>query len=172
MSGRATPDDFAAAWLADVRVRFAELRRTAERALAQVPDAALFAAIDDEANTLAVLMQHVGGNLRSRFADFLVTDGEKPDRDRDGEFVVRPGTTRAGLEARWRAGWETLEGTLAALAPTDLARPVTLRGEAMPAFVAVHRALAHVAQHVGQIVLLAKHAAGAEWRTLSIPRAR
>ncbi|HYD55129.1 MAG TPA: DUF1572 family protein [Gemmatimonadaceae bacterium] len=171
-----SPDSGAAeilgrAYLADLAARFSTLRDVAERAIAQVDDGALHDALDAESNSIAVLMAHVGGNLASRFTDFLTTDGEKPDRDRDGEFDL-PGTeSRARLEARWSAGWRALEWSLATLEPADLLRTVTIRGEPLTVFQALSRALAHVAQHVGQIVLLAKHAAGPRWRTLSLPRA-
>lgn len=162
--GRAVLDDLAE--------RFRSLRELADRALAQVDDEAYFATLDAEGNSVALLAKHVGGNLRSRFSDFLVSDGEKPDRDRDAEFEVRPGDTRATIEESWAAGWATLEATLASLAPADLSRTVRLRGEPLSALQALTRALAHVGQHVGQIVLLARHWAGPEWETLSIPRAR
>lgn len=159
------------AYLADVAARFAALRDLAERAVVQVDDASFFQPLDEESNSIAVLMKHVGGNLRSRFTDFLTTDGEKPDRDRDGEFVTAEGETRERVESAWAAGWRALEWTIASLEPEDLLRTVTLRGEAISVLQALSRALAHVAQHTGQIVLLSKHAAGSRWRTLSIPRA-
>jgi hypothetical protein len=158
------------ALLHEVRERFRAQRTLAEGAVAQVDDAALFAVLDEEANSIAVLMQHMGGNLRSRFTDFLTTDGEKPDRGRDAEFEAAE-RTRAAVEARWRAGWDVLERTLDALGPDDLLRTVHIRGEAMPVVQALGRALAHMAQHAGQVVLLAKYHAGPSWRTLSIPRA-
>ena len=143
-------------------------RRTAEKALAQVDDGALFRQLDPESNSLAVIARHVGGNLRSRFTDFLTTDGEKPDRHRDGEFES-PGS-RAELIAGWEAGWAALEATLAALTPADLTRTVTIREEPHTVVRALLRALAHVSLHVGQMVFLAKHLAGPSWQTLSIPR--
>lgn len=165
-----TPESLAAALLAELRTRFQAQRTLCEKAAAQVDDAAFFAQLDAESNSIALVMQHMGGNLRSRFTDFLTADGEKPDRDRDGEFEVADGATREQVLARWRAGWSALEGTLAALGPDDLLRTVTIRGEAMPVVAALGRALAHQSQHTGQIVLLAKHLAGAAWQTLSIPR--
>ncbi|HEX2203165.1 MAG TPA: DUF1572 family protein [Longimicrobium sp.] len=162
-------DELGTEYLRDVAERLAGLRRNAERAAAQVDDRAFFAAPDAETNPIAVNMKHVGGNLRSRFTDFLTTDGEKPDRERDDEFVAE-GETRAGVEAAWARGWEVLEATLASLAPADLLRTVHIRGEGMTALSALNRALAHLALHTGQIVLLAKHYAGPAWQTLSIPR--
>jgi hypothetical protein len=158
------------ALLAELRERFRQQRTLAERAAAQVDDAAFFATLDEESNSIAVVMQHMGGNLRSRFTDFLTTDGEKPDRQRDAEFERTDGTTREDVMARWSAGWGALERTLDLLGPDDLLRTVTIRGEPMPVIQALGRALAHQAQHAGQVVLLAKHRAGAGWTTLSIAR--
>jgi hypothetical protein len=159
-----------AAYLAEMRTRFRSQRTIVERAVAQVNDDAFFQALDDEGNSIAVLMQHMGGNLRSRFTDFLTTDGEKPDRDRDGEFVTVAGAMRADVEARWNVGWTALERTLGALRADDLLRPVRLQGESITVVEALGRALAHMAQHAGQVVLLARHHAGEWWQTLSIPR--
>ena len=144
----------AALFIDDTTLTFRRQKELAERAFAQVDDDDFFRTIDAESNSIAIITKHIGGNLRSRFTDFLKTDGEKPDRDRDGEFEVVAGTNR----------------TLGTLRPTDLATTVHIRGEAVPALAALHRALAHIAQHVGQIVMLAKHLRSAEWKTLSIPR--
>jgi Protein of unknown function (DUF1572) len=160
----------ATALLAEYRARFHAQRALAEKAAAQVDDAGMFATLDAESNSIAVVMQHVGGNLRSRFTDFLTTDGEKPDRDRDGEFLTVAGQARADVMARWEAGWRTLEHTLGTLRAEDLLRTVTIRGEPMLVVQALGRSLAHVAQHAGQVVLLAKHQAGERWQTLSIAR--
>lgn len=172
MSASLPPSDdrLAVALLAEYRDRFHAQRTLAEKAAAQVDDGALFATLDPESNSIAVVMQHVGGNLRSRFTDFLTSDGEKPDRDRDGEFVTIAGETRDDVMVRWEAGWRALERTLATLRPEDLLRTVTIRGEPMLVVQALGRALAHVAQHAGQVVLLAKHHAREGWQTLSIPR--
>jgi hypothetical protein len=163
-------DEFRREYLRDVRERFRAQKELVDRALAQVTDGELFHALDAEANSIAVLLQHMGGNLRSRWTDFLTTDGEKPDRDRDGEFVIRPGTTRTQVEARWEDGWRIALDALAALGPADLDRTVLVRGEPHSVPAAIHRQLAHAAYHAGQIVLLAKHYRSAEWKTLSIPR--
>lgn len=157
-------------YIADLAARFDGLRRLAERAVEQIDDAAFFATLDPEANSIAVLMKHMSGNLRSRFTDFLTTDGEKPDRDRDSEFVIDPSDTRATILARWAEAWNVLAATLESLTAEDLLREVTIRREPHTVIAALTRQLAHQAQHVGQIVLLAKHAAGSSWRTLSIPR--
>jgi hypothetical protein len=159
------------ALLAELKERFRQQRTLVERAIAQVDDATFFARLDDDANSIAIIVQHMGGNLRSRFTDFLTSDGEKPDRDRDGEFEHVAGMQRADVMARWSAGWTALERALEHLGPEDLLRTVTVRGEAMLAVNALGRALAHQAQHAGQVVLLAKHHAGPAWQTLSIPRA-
>ena len=163
-------DQLAVALLAEYRDRFRAQRTLAEKAVAQVGDGEMFATLDPESNSIAVVMQHVGGNLRSRFTDFLTSDGEKPDRDRDGEFLTIVGETRADVLARWDAGWRALERTLETLRAEDLLHTVTIRGERMLVVQALGRALAHVAQHAGQVVLLAKHRAGERWQTLSIPR--
>ncbi len=163
-------DELGEAVLAEYRARLATYRAMAERALAQVDDAAFFAALDQENNPLALQVKHVGGNLRSRFTDYLHSDGEKPDRRRDGEFELHDGDTRDALMALWATGWARLEGTLAGLTPADLLKAVTIRGEPHTVVQSLARNLAHVAYHVGQIVLLAKHAAGPGWQTLSVPR--
>jgi hypothetical protein len=160
----------AAGYLADIRVQFEKLKAQAERALAQVSDDQLHATLDPESNSLAVLVRHMAGNLRSRFTDFLTADGEKPDRNRDGEFEVDRPWTRAGLMADWESGWAALFATLSSLEPEDVLRDVSIRGERMTALQALNRALAHHASHVGQIVFLAKHLSGPAWRTLSLPR--
>jgi len=158
------------AYLADAIRQFQQLRQLADRALAQVDDAGFFATIGPESNSLAVLVAHLAGNMRSRWTDFLTTDGEKPDRQRDAEFDLPPTVTRPDLERLWDEGWACLFGALRALGPGDLARTVTIRGEPMSVLQAIQRQLVHYAQHVGQVVLLAKHAAGPAWQTLSIPR--
>lgn len=156
--------------LADLQFVYRQQRRLAEAAAEQVDDQAFFHAADQSANSIAVIMKHVGGNLVSRWTDFLTTDGEKPDRNRDGEFIVA-GDTRADVMRTWNQGWERLEGTLAALHAEDLARTVTIRGEAHTVVQALIRNLAHAAHHAGQIVLAARTLAGADWQSLSIPRA-
>lgn len=165
------PDDLGPLYLTAVLAEFRRYKRLGDGAIEQASDEDLVAAIDDESNSIAVIAKHVGGNLRSRWSDFLTTDGEKPDRDRDAEFVVDPGrATRAAVMAWWEEGWRALFGSLEALAPDDLLRTVTIRGEPHSVVRAIERSLAHTAYHVGQIVLLAKHRRGAEWRSLSIPK--
>ena len=167
-----TPSDdtLGNAVLQDTLLTFRRQKELAERALAQVSDDDFFRTIDAESNSVAILVKHIGGNLQSRWTDFLTTDGEKPSRDRDGEFVVTTETSRPAVMAVWDSGWQALFDTFARLSPADLLATVEIRREAMSAIAAMHRAMAHVAQHVGQIVLLAKHYRSAAWRTLSIPR--
>lgn len=162
--------DFGYHYLENAAVELRKLKTLADRAIAQVPDEELSTALDPESNSLAVLMRHVGGNLRSRFRDFLTTDGEKPDRDRDSEFVAPPGTTREDLLATWETGWTTLLDSVDALLPADLEKTVVIRGEPHSLIQALERALVHLAYHVGQIVFLAKHLRGADWQNLSVPR--
>lgn len=157
-------------WIDQARAEFRTLRSQAERALAQVDDEAYFLAPGAESNSLALLVKHVGGNLRSRWTDPLTTDGEKPDRDRDGEFEIRPDDTRASLTAGWEAGFAVVDAALGGFTTTDLSRDVVIRGQPLTLRAAVFRSLTHTATHVGQIVWLAKHLSGDRWRTLSIAR--
>ena len=163
-------DSLGAAVLEDTLLTFQRQRELAERALAQVSDDDFFRTIDAEANSIAILVKHVGGNLVSRWTDFLTADGEKPTRNRDAEFIVGANAQRAAIMSLWDAGWLALAGTFAQLRPGDLTATVSIRGEAMTALAAMHRGMAHISQHVGQIVLLAKHYRSADWKTLSIPR--
>ena len=165
-------DPFRRQYLADIVRTFTNYKALGDRALLQVSDSDLHTMIDPDANSIAVILKHLAGNLRSRFTDFLTTDGEKPDRNRDGEFEIGDGDTRNALMQRWEEGWGLLFGTLESLTAQDLSRTVHIRGEAMTAAAAVARGFGHAAGHVGQIVLLAKHYCGARWKTLSIPRAR
>jgi hypothetical protein len=162
--------DFRAQYLADLATQFAKLRSTAERAMAQVSDGDFARPLDDENNSIAIIVKHVGGNLRSRCTNFLTSDGEKPDRNRDGEFVLDSGDTRTGLLEEWRAGWDLLADTVAGLTPDDLQQTITIRGEPHSVAQALNRHLGHLSYHVGQIVLLAKHWVGGRWQTLTIPR--
>jgi len=154
-------------WLDDVQALFRQYKRMGERAAAQVSDEDFFSALGRGDNSIAVVMKHLAGNHRSRWRDFLTTDGEKRDRDRDGEFTAE-GETRASIEARWEEGWGIASASLAALAPADLERTITIRGEPYTVMRAILRNLNHAAYHTGQIVQLARHFAGDAWRTLSI----
>jgi hypothetical protein len=161
--------DAAAIYLRDIIDTFGRYRRLGDAGLAQVSDADLLVQIDDEANSLAMIVHHIAGNLRSRFTDFLTSDGEKPDRNRDQEFdAVRP--TRAEMLAQWDAAWTILTEALEALTPADVTRTVYIRGEAFAVVEALNRSVTHLAYHVGQMVLLAKHFAGPRWTSLSIPK--
>jgi Protein of unknown function (DUF1572) len=154
----------------DGLLQLRKLKELADKALAQVNQDDLFAVLDPEANSIAVIMKHMAGNMRSRWTDFMTTDGEKPDRNRDGEFVVGGQDTRAQLLATWEDGWSCVFAALSALKPDDLGKTVQIRGQAHTVVEAINRQLIHYAEHVGQIILLAKHYAGANWRSLSIPR--
>ena len=143
----------------------------AERAMEQVSDEHLFTTLDEEANSIAIIVKHMAGNMRSRWTDFLTTDGEKPDRNRDTEFVEPPVTRKALLEM-WEDGWARVFGALEPLTDADMGRTVTIRGEAHSVMQAINRQLTHYANHTGQIVLLAKHFAHANWKSLSVPRNR
>ncbi len=162
-------DALGAGVVASLRRRFADQRRLAEVALAQVPDDAYFEAVGP-LDPLAVQVKHMTGTLRSRFTDFLTTDGETPDRHRDREFVLDKADSREALTAQWDDGWAALDATLASLTPSDLESTVTVRDEPLGVVDALHRALAHAAYHTGQIVALSKHAVGDAWQTLSVPR--
>ncbi len=162
--------DLAADYLADVILQFEKMKALADKAIAQVSDEELFRAADQESNSIAIVMRHIGGNLRSRFTDFLTSDGEKPSRDRDGEFETPDGTARDAVLADWESGFARLQATLRALAPADVVRDVSIRGERMTVVVALNRAMTHVSSHVGQIVWMAKHFRSSSWKTLSIPR--
>lgn len=148
------------------------LKELADRALDQADDEAFFATLAEGDNSIAILVKHMAGNMRSRWTDFITSDGEKPDRDRDGEFVIEPGDSRETLLERWELGWDLLFEAISPLTAADLARTVTIRGEPFTVTQALHRQLSHYAAHVGQIVLLAKHHAGERWATLSIARGR
>jgi hypothetical protein len=148
------------------------MKELADRAVAQVSDENLFIALDEEANSLAVIMKHIAGNLRSRWTDFLTSDGEKPDRHRDLEFVVEEKDTKEHLLAYWEAGWSCLFDALAPLGPDDLDRTVLIRGEPHSVIQAINRQLTHYAYHIGQMVFLAKHFASSAWQSLSIPRGK
>jgi hypothetical protein len=162
--------DFSHEYLADIRTQLAKLRLTAERAMEQVSDDAFEGVVDADSNSIAILVKHISGNLRSRCTDFLTADGEKPNRDRDGEFMLHSHDTRAYLLNDWATAWDLLATTVAALTPDDLQRTIYIRAEPHTVGQALNRHLGHLAYHVGQIVLLAKHWAGNEWKTLSIPR--
>ena len=158
-------------YLEDSLAVFRQYKNLAERAIEQVNDADLTAQIDNENNSIAVIVKHMTGNMRSRFLDFLISDGEKPDRNRDSEFVEPP-STREALMKRWEEGWNYVFTALEPLSEADLTRTVTIRGEAHSVMQAINRQIGHYAMHCGQIVLLAKHFQHQNWKPLTIPRGK
>ncbi|OJW19383.1 MAG: hypothetical protein BGO49_08620 [Planctomycetales bacterium 71-10] len=162
-------DSLARAFIDASSTSFRANKGFADQATAQLPDEKLRIALDPNTNSIAVVMKHVAGNLRSRWTDFLTTDGEKPWRDRDAEFVDAF-ADRDELSACWESGWRALFDALSALSPADLARTVTIRGEPHSVPLAIQRSLAHCGYHVGQIVLTARILAGDDWKTITIPR--
>ena len=161
--------EFSTAYVSDSLAIFRQHKRFADRAIEQTRDEDLYATLDSESNSIAIIMKHVAGNMRSRWTDFLTSDGEKPNRNRDTEFEMPP-TTRAELLAMWEEGWRIFLGALEPLGDADLARTVMIRTEPHSVMQAINRQMAHYSQHIGQIILLAKHFAGANWKTLTVPR--
>lgn len=157
-------------FLVEARRRFEESQSLIARAVAQLDDEQYFRTIDPESNSVANLVKHLAGNMRSRWTDFLTTDGEKPDRQRDREFVLDDGDTRSALTERLEAGWLLVHDALEALGPADLSRTVTIRSEPHSVTAAICRQLTHYAYHAGQIVFLAKHLRSSSWETLSVAR--
>ncbi|MFZ1701569.1 MAG: DUF1572 family protein [Pyrinomonadaceae bacterium] len=153
----------------DALQTFHNYKKMAERAIAQVSDEEFFALIDPEANSIAVIVKHIAGNLHSRWRDFLTSDGEKPDRNRDTEFELIE-DTRESLMQFWETGWQTLFNNVEPLTADDFARTITIRGEPHAVVEAMNRQLTHYAYHIGQIVLLAKHFKSTDWKTLSVPK--
>jgi hypothetical protein len=162
------PADYIAATTRELR----SLKRAAERAIAQISDEQFFATLDSGTNSIAILVKHISGNMRARWTDFLTADGEKPWRKRDDEFTILPQDTRATLLERWEESWKILLGTLESLGPADLERTVTIRSEPYSALAAAQRSFGHYSDHIGQLILLAKHYAGERWQTLSVPRGK
>jgi len=156
-------------FLDSITKNFRKQKSLADKAIAQLDDEKLHVPLDENTNSIAVIMKHVGGNLRSRFTNFLTTDGDKPDRNRDGEFVD-DFPSRAAIIEHWERGWTVLFETLDSLRPEDLPRTVAIRGEPHGVIDALHRSLAHCGYHVGQIVQLARFLAKDRWETLTIPR--
>ena len=144
-------------------------KKLAERAMEQVTDEQLFDVLDKEMNSIAIIAKQMAGNMRSRWTDFVTTDGEKPNRNRDSEFVDPP-RTRTALMKMWGEGWECVFSALEPLSGPDLDRKVTIRGEDHSVMQAINRQIAHYSYHCGQIVFLAKHLQHAQWRSLSVPR--
>jgi hypothetical protein len=162
---------FTTSYLEDALHVFRYYKAMAEGAMEQVTDEQLCTVLDPEMNSIALIVKHMTGNMRSRWTDFLTTDGEKPDRNRDSEFCDGP-PDRASLMRMWEEGWATVFGALEPLTEADLARVVTIRGEKHSVMQAINRQLAHYPYHCGQIVFLAKHFQSDRWRSLSVPRNR
>lgn len=160
------------AYLKDPLLQLQKLKSQVDRAIAQVKDEQLFSRLDPEANSIVIIIEHLVGNMRSRWTDFMTSDGEKPDRDRDAEFESHAEDTRERILVSWEDGWSRVFATIQGLKPDDLGRTITIRGERHSVLEAINRQMTHYAAHVGQIVLLAKHYAGSDWRTLSIPRGK
>jgi uncharacterized damage-inducible protein DinB len=160
---------FTTNYIEDSLSLFRYYKKLGEGAIAQVSDEQLLATLDPEMNSISQIVKHMAGNMRSRWTDFLTSDGEKPDRNRDSEFDEPP-ARRDSLMTMWETGWKCLFDALEPLGAADIARKVTIRGEAHSLMQAVNRQIAHYAYHIGQIVFLAKHLQHARWKSLSIPR--
>ncbi|HEX4320728.1 MAG TPA: DUF1572 domain-containing protein [Acidobacteriaceae bacterium] len=162
---------FTTSYMEDAAGVFHYYKRLAEGAMAQISESQLYTSLDPEMNSIAVIVKHMAGNMCSRWSDFLVSDGEKPNRNRDCEFELPPEGREALLEL-WEIGWTTLFNALEPLTEADLGRTVTIRGEAHSVMQAINRQLAHYPYHCGQIVFLAKHLGAENWQNLSVPRGR
>ncbi len=162
--------DLASHYLDEIFRGFRGHKRLADDAIAQLTEQQFFAQPDAESNSVAIVVKHMAGNLRSRFTDFLTTDGEKPDRNRDQEFLVTSETTREELLRWWEQNWQLLFETINSLEPEDLQREITIRAQTHTVLQALNRTAGHCAYHVGQITFLAKHWKGADWKSLSVPK--
>ena len=165
------PLEFTTSYLKDSIDLLRYYKLLAERAMAQAPDDSLNAALDSESNSITIIVKHMAGNMRSRWTDFLTTDGEKPDRNRDSEFEAHP-KTRAEMMAMWETGWKCFFDALTPLTDSDLSRTVLIRTERHSVMQAINRQIAHYSYHVGQIVFLAKHLAAEHWKSLTVPRGK
>ena len=159
-------------YLADALHTFRDYKKIAESAFAQTSDEDFFRALDPESNSIAVIVKHMAGNMLSRWTDFLTTDGEKPNRNRDMEFEMLPHTTKADMIAFWEKGWQCVFGAIEPLTGEDLIKTVKIRGQDHTVLQAINRQISHYSNHVGQIVYLAKHFKSSDWQTLSVPRNR
>ncbi|MFZ1142631.1 MAG: DUF1572 family protein [Candidatus Sulfotelmatobacter sp.] len=164
--------DLATHYVEEARRQMRGYKRMGEGAMAQLHDDDFFLTLDTESNSVAILVKHLAGNMRSRFTDFLTSDGEKQDRFRDREFEVHGAITRADVMRWWDEGWACVLGAIDGLKPEDVTRTVTIRGEPHTVLQAINRQIAHYAAHIGQIVFLAKHLRSSEWETLTIPRGK
>src|SRR5512140_3045558 len=161
---------FTSSYVEDTLTLFRYYKKLAERAMEQVTDEQLFATLDEETNSIAIVVKHMAGNMRSRWTDFLTTDGEKPDRNRDAEFEPETAGSRTDLMLLWEAGWKVLFDALAPLSDQDLGTKVAIRNEPHSVMQAINRQIAHYSYHVGQIVFLAKHLRADDWKVLTVPR--
>lgn len=159
-------------YLADALHTFRDYKKIAERAFAQTSDEDFFRALDPESNSMAVIVKHMAGNMFSRWTDFLTSDGEKPNRNRDMEFEMLPNTTKAEMLEFWEKGWQCVFAAIEPLRSDDLMKIVKIRGQDHTVIQAINRQISHYSNHVGQIVYLAKHFKSGEWQTLSVPRNR
>jgi len=163
--------EFTTSYLKDSLDLLRHYKGLAERAMAQVPDEAFSKSLDPESNSIATIVKHLAGNMRSRFTDFLSSDGEKPDRNRDMEFEAPP-TTRTEVMQLWETGWEYVFSALMPLSDADLIRTVLIRTEPHSVMQAISRQIAHYCSHIGQIIFLAKHFAGDQWKAVTISRGK
>ncbi len=159
-------------FLVDAITQFRKYKKMAEAAIAQISDKDFFKLLDPEANNIALIVKHMAGNMRSRWTDFLTSDGEKPDRNRDSEFYEEKKDTNANLMKRWEEGWKLIFDAVEPLKPEDLEKTIYIRNEPHTVMQAINRQLTHYAYHVGQVVFLAKHFAGTKWQSLSIPKGK
>jgi len=166
------PHQFSTDYIQDSIALFGMYKGMAEKAMAQCSDEELFRTIDAESNSIAIIVKHMAGNMRSRWTDFLTSDGEKPDRNRDGEFIQDDISDRAQLMKLWDDGWKLVFDALTPLKPTDLEKKVLIRTEPHSVMQAINRQVAHYCNHIGQIIMLAKHYKSSEWKTVTIPRNR
>ncbi len=165
-------NSFEVDYLEDVLLQFRKLKSLADNAVAQISEKEIVTALDEEDNSIAVIMKHMSGNMRSRWTDFLTSDGEKPDRNRDREFEIEDSETGESISQRWEAGWNRLLDTLQSLTPGDLSRTILIRSEPHSVVQAINRQLTHSAYHVGQLVFLARHFKSRDWQWLSVPRGK
>jgi len=162
---------FTTSYIEDSVALFRQYKKLGESAMEQLTDEQLCHPLDPESNSVAIIVKHMVGNMRSRWTDFLTSDGEKPNRNRDTEFVDPPNDRKSLIDA-WEHGWELVFAAIEPLTDADLGRTVMIRGEAHSVMQAINRQIAHYASHVGQIIFLAKHLANDRWKTLSVPRNR
>jgi hypothetical protein len=163
------PHEFLTDYVKDSLAVFGMYKKLAEQAMAQISDEEFFRQIDPESNSIAIIVKHIAGNMRSRWTDFLTSDGEKPDRDRDSEFIEHD-ASREEYMRRWHDGWKLVFDALTPLSNADLERKVSIRGEPHSVMQAINRQVAHYANHIGQIIFLCKHYRVSDWKTVSVPR--